>query len=167
MARVILKVGDIFAVNIGENTVRFFQYISTDSSQLQSEVIRVFKRDYKSDENIDLNYIINDEVDWYAHCFLKMGFKLGYWNKVGRSTSSISDNPLFRDTYDYGRAAWQEPILTSINWVVWKVGQEFQQVGRLEGENRNADIGMIMSPDSILYRLINGVYDMPFYPSFE
>jgi hypothetical protein len=166
MAQTRVKIGDVFSVAIGAGQVRFFHYIGNDSSQLDSEIIRVYKKQYSSTNARDLASIVAGEIDWHAHCFLRLGLQMGYWFKVGKAIIAPGITPLFRDTYDYGRAVWQEPILISHNWVVWHPGQELQQVGRLVGENEHADIGLVMSPIDIIYRLQHGVYDMPFYPSF-
>jgi hypothetical protein len=166
MAQTRVRIGDIFSIAIGDGQVRFFQYIGNDSTQLDSEIIRVYKNQYSSANAIDLESIITSEIDWHAHCFLRLGLKMGYWSKVGKAAIAQGITPLFRDTYDYGRAAWQEPILISHNWVVWHPGQDFQRIGRLVGENEQADIGLVMSPVDIAYRMQHGVYDMPFYPSF-
>jgi hypothetical protein len=39
-----LKVGDVFEVSIDTTHKRYFQYIGNDSSQLNMDVIRVFKK---------------------------------------------------------------------------------------------------------------------------
>jgi hypothetical protein len=166
MAQTRVRIGDVFSVSIGDGQVRFFQYIGNDSTQLDSEIIRVYKNQYSSTNAIDLESIVASEIDWHAHCFLRLGLQLGYWSKAGKAVIAPDITPLFRDTYDYGRAAWQEPILVSHNWVVWHPGQDFQQVGRLAGKNEQADIGLVMSPVDIVHRLQHGVYDLPFYPSF-
>jgi hypothetical protein len=166
MAQIRVRIRDIFSVDVGGGHVRFFQYIGNDPTQLDSEIIRVYKNQYSSNDTIDLESIATSEIDWHAHCFLRIGLKLGYWSKVGKTAIASDITPLFRHTYDYGRAAWQEPILVSHNWVVWHPGQDFQRVGRLVGENEQADIGMVMSPVDIVYRMQHGTYDMPFYPSF-
>lgn len=54
----------------------------------------------------------------------------------------------------------------SDNWWIWKVNEQQQYVGKLEGENRLAEIGSIISPDSIVYRINTGKYDFV-YPEFE
>jgi len=50
---------------------------------------------------------------------------------------------------------------------VWHIGDEdFTRVGKLEGENRNAEIGVVMDPVSIVSRVKTGVYG-GFFPGFE
>lgn len=49
MARLVnLKRGDIFEVTINDAEKMYFQYICNDSLQLNSNVIRVFKKRYQS-----------------------------------------------------------------------------------------------------------------------
>lgn len=169
MKRVIIKKGDFFSVKIDETSKRYFQYITNDLKQLNSDVIRVFKKIYPIDENPDLSEIIKDEIFFYAHCVVKFGTKLGYWEKAGNVADVGNfDHILFRDTNDYGTSKGKVPIKISSNWYVWRINDFVsEKVGKLEGENRKAEIGMVINPASIVYRIKNGVYDFPFYPDFE
>ncbi|MDR1181545.1 MAG: hypothetical protein LBL13_06175 [Bacteroidales bacterium] len=45
-------------------------------------------------------------------------------------------------------------------------GEKFTRVGKLNGENRKAEIGVVINPTSIVHRLRTGEYDI-FYPDFE
>ena len=40
-------------------------------------------------------------------------------------------------------------------------------VNKLRGEDREAEIGMVMSPIDIINRMRHGAYDLGFYPTFE
>lgn len=169
MKRVSTKIGDIFCVEINNNSKRYFQYITNDSKQLNSDVIRVFKKLYPIELQTDLLDIINDEIFFYAHCVTKWGVKLNYWDKVGNVKEVGEFNHiLFRDTNDYGIRKGGEHIKISNNWYVWRIGDnEFERVGELVGDNRNAEIGMVINPESIVYKIVNGIYDFPFYPNYE
>lgn len=90
---------------------------------------------------------------------------MGVWRKEGKATIAAHEAPLFRDTDDYGRAAWQEPIRVSSKWYVWRMNQEVQRVAGLDREWQRADIGLIMPPSDIVHKMRTGEYDMPFYPS--
>jgi hypothetical protein len=83
MARVIIKVGDIFSSKVEDSHKKYFQYISNDSTQLNSDVIRSFNKSYPIDEVPDLKDVVKDEVTFYAHCVIKWGVKMGFWEKVG------------------------------------------------------------------------------------
>ncbi len=166
--RVITKIGDIFAVKIDNKHQKYFQLIAFDLTQLNSDVIRAFNKKYPTDEKPNLSEVVKGEVEFYAHCVTKWGVKLGCWEKVGKSVDiGRLDHILFRDTEDYGHAAGEEPILVSSNWYTWRVGGPFTDVGKLEAENRMAEIGLVINPESIIHRMRTGEYDFPFYPDFE
>jgi hypothetical protein len=111
---------------------------------------------------------VKGEVEFYAHCVTKIGVKLGYWQKVGNSKDiGRLDHILFRDTEDYGTKPGESPIMISNNWHIWRIGDErFTDVGKLQGENRNAEIGLVFNPESITHRIRTGRYKWP-YPGFE
>ncbi len=97
------KVGDIFSVQTDEKTKKYMQYIVSDLTQLNSDVIRVFKKSYPIDDKPDLKNIINDNVEFYAHCDTKAGIIQGLWELVGNDANvRETDHILFRDSRDYG-----------------------------------------------------------------
>lgn len=169
MARVVTKIGDIFSVKIDAKSKKYFQLIAFDLTQLNSDVIRAFKKSYAIDANPDLSEIVKGEVEFYAHCVAKWGVKLDFWEKVGKSDEiGTLDHILFRNTNDYGHAPGEEPFKISNRWHVWHIGDShFTRVGKLKGENRKAEIGMVINPESIVHRMRNGEYDFPYYPAFE
>jgi len=168
MKRVLTKIGDIFAVKIDDDIQKFFQLIAYDLTQLNSDVIRAFEKKYPLQAEIDSSEIVMGKVEFYAHCITKSGVRLGYWAKIGRSSDvGELDHILFRDTNDYGHAAGSEPITLSNRWYIWHIGDlNFTSVGRLEGENRKAEIGVVMDPESIVNRMTTGEYG-GFYPDYE
>ena len=166
--RITTKIGDVFSVKISEKTKKYFQLIAFDRTQLNSDVIRAFKKEYPIDSTTELNQIIADEVDFYAHCVTKTGAKIGYWAKIG-NTKELGNitHILFRRTTDYGYKVGEQPIKISHKWSIWHINDEkFTYVGKLVGENRNAEIGLIMDAESIVHRMRTGKYD-GFYPNFE
>ncbi|MDC5330121.1 immunity 26/phosphotriesterase HocA family protein [Acinetobacter baumannii] len=160
MKRIHTKIGDVFVVKLENGRKKYFQLVVFDLTQLNSDVIRVFKTSYSEDNNCNLSEIINDEVDFYAHCVTKWGIQLGFWEKVGKSLEVGNNDVLFRSSSDDPKTK----ILD--NWWIWKVNEQQQYVGKLEGENRLAEIGSIIPPDSIVYRINTGKYDFV-YPEFE
>lgn len=167
MARVTTKIGDVFSAQIDSRTKKYFQYIANDLTQLNSDVIRVFKKAYSINDNPEISTIINDEIDFYAHCVTKWGIKLGFWNKVGNTNLVGNLDIIFRNTNDYGVKLGEEPVRISENWYVWNINDnQFTRVGKLKGENRKAEIGVVIAPDSIIYRMLHGEYDFV-YPGFE
>jgi len=163
-----IEIGDIFSVKISENIKKYFQLIAYDLIQLNSDVIRAFKKEYHLDDIPELSELINEDVEFYAHCIIKFGIKLNCWEKVGNiSEVGNTENIIFRATNDYGHKQGDEPIRVSNNWYVWKIhDNDFSEVGKLEGENRKAEIGIVFNPNKIVHRMKTGQYG-GFYPDFE
>jgi len=137
-------------------------------TQLNSDVIRVFKKRYAIGENPTVSEVIQDEVDFYAHCVTKAGIKMGYWEKTGYTKEvGALNHILFRGTNDYGTKRGEEPIKISENWHVWHINDDdFTRVGKLVGENRKAYIGLVINPLGIM-ELLKGNQYPPMYPNFE
>ena len=100
-------------------------------------------------------------MDFCAHVFLRIGLKHGYWKKIGNAPEIGNLDTLFRDSHDYGNPS----IKVSKNWHVWKANQPFADVGELTGSNRDAEIGVVIPPDSIVHRMRTGQYDFV-YPQY-
>src|SRR5215211_4495716 len=121
--RVITKIGDVFSVKIDDSSQKFFQLIAFDLTQLNSDVIRAFKKKYSIETVPNFDEVVKDEVEFYAHCVTKWGVQLGFWEKVGKSSEIGSlDHILFRDTPDYGHREGEEPVRVSNSWFVWHIG---------------------------------------------
>ncbi len=165
--RIINKIGDVFEVKITENTKKYFQYIATDMTMLNSSVIRAFKKTYAIIDNPNVESIINDEVDFYVHVVLRWGIQMGFWQKIGKNMNiGTIENILFRRCKDYGVKQGEEPIRISHQWCVWRINDDtFTYVGELEGENRKAEIGIVIDAPSIVHRMKTGEYDGA-YPGF-
>ncbi len=168
MKRISTKIGDVFFVKIDDFSKRYFQYIANDLQQLNSDVIRCFKKIYPLNEKPDFVEIINDDIFFYAHCVVKWGVKLGYWEKLHNIKDiGTFENILFRGTRDYGVKKGETPIKISNNWYIWRLNDSsFTFVGKLENDNRRAEIGIIMDPESIVNRIKTGIYGGS-YPEFE
>jgi len=167
MARVNTKIGDLFSVKIDDSNKKYFQLIAFDLTQLNSDVIRAFKEVYPITAIPEMSEIVNGEVEFYAHCVTKSGVKLGYWEKFGNTLNiGNTTNIVFRDTNDCGSKPGEQ-IKVSNKWYIWRINDEkFTRVGKLEGENRKAEIGVVISPDRIVHRIKTGKYDFV-YPDFE
>lgn len=163
MKRIIIKIGDVFGAKITDRKKKYMQYIANDSTQLNSDVVRVFKKSYPIEINPDLSEVINGEVEFYAHCVTKWGIKLQLWEKVGNIANiGRTDHILFRDSSDYGNPE----VRVSDNWWIWKINENQTKIGKLIGENKNAEIGIIMDANSIVHRMKTGKYG-GFYPEYE
>jgi hypothetical protein len=166
--RKVTKIGDVFSIKIDETYKKYIQYIANDLTQLNSDVVRAFTKKYSIHENPSLDEIINDNVDFYAHCVLKFGVKLNLWENVGSNQNIGSfENILFRDTLDYGHKVGENPIRNSNNWHIWKINDEkFTNVKKITEQIRKADIGLIFNPLGIVELLRNNKYPVN-YPEFE
>lgn len=168
MARVNTSIGDVFCVKVDDSGKKYFQLIAFDSTQLNSDVIRAFKKVYPLNADIELSEIVSGEVEFYAHCVTKLGLKMKVWEKVG-NIMVIGDTTqiLFRGTDDYGSKTGEDPIKKSNKWYVWRInGADFTQVGKLEGQNRKAFIGLVINPLGILELIRGNKYPIN-YPEFE
>lgn len=166
MARVITKIGDIFSAKLDDNSKKYLQYIANDLTQLNSDVIRVFKKVYPVDANPDLSEVVKDEVDFYAHCVVNWGIKMGLWKKVGKFADIGRLEIIFRSTDDSGLKPGEEPVRISHKWYVWKVNDKRSCVGKLVGENKKSEIGVVVTPGDIIDRMKTGKYDFV-YPGYE
>lgn len=166
MARIIIKIGDVFFAKLDDSSKKYFQYVASDLAQLNSDVIRVFKKVYPIHAEPNLSEVVKDEVEFYAHCVTKWGIKFGLWQRIGNISDVGNVNVLFRDTNDYGSKAGEQ-IKISDKWYVWKINDEkFTRVGKLVGENQKAEIGVVVPPISIVHRMRTGKYDFV-YPEYE
>jgi len=165
MKRIVLKIGDVFSCDVTDGKRRFIQYIANDETQLNSSVIRGFRSVYRQDESADLSQIVNNECDFYCHCFLRNVVKALGWQKVGNIADVGKTDLLFRVSADSG-ARPGEQVAVSSRWYVWRINEPMQYVGKLAGKHRNAEIGIVFSPASIQDKLQTGSYNT-LYPGFE
>ena len=157
------KIGDVFSANINNNHKRYLQYIASDMTQLNSDVIRVFAKIYPIDANPSIEEIVNDKVDFYAHCVTKSGIKRGLWQKIGNIADvGRTDHIVFRDSGDLGTPE----VKISNDWWVWRINEPFIEVGKLTNEYRDAEIGIVFQPERIINRMQTGSYQIK-YPDFE
>ena len=152
--RVVTKVGDVFCDKIDDTHKRYLQYIISDLTCLNSDVIRVFKEKYSLITEPDLADVVKGEVDFYAHCVTSAGVKRGLWEKKGniKEVGEIK-NIIFKSKGDYTRVDIQN------DWRVWEINQEeITHVGNLEGENKESYLGLIFHPEDIIHKLKTGIY---------
>jgi hypothetical protein len=134
--------------------------------KLLAYAVRVFTRAYPVSDLADLKSIVNDEVAFYAHVVISWGIRMGLWEKLGNISGTGDLCVLFRNTNDYGCKSGEKPVEISNNWHVWRIGEPFRHVGKLEGENEKAEIGIVVSPPDIVKRMQTGKYSFV-YPGFE
>ncbi len=102
------------------------------------------------------------KVEFAAHVFLSVGAKQKFWRKVAHADVVGEVDVLFRNSSDYGKSKQK----TSNNWFVWQIDGPYMHVGALSGPYRNAEVGVVVPPDSLVYRMNSGTYDF-FYPEPE
>lgn len=158
MKRIITRFGDIFSVKIDDHTKKYFQYVANDLTQLNSDVIRAFKKAYRVEETPVLSDVISDDIDFYAHCVTSLGIKLGFWEKVGNIADVEIVNVFFKGTNDYGGKLGEEPIRVSSNWYVWKINEDFIRIGKLEGIYKDSFAGLVINPKGIIELLRGNKY---------
>jgi hypothetical protein len=152
MVRIITKIGDLFSVEIDEKQVKFFQYIANDLTQLNSSVIRVFKKVYQKEEPLDWNEIAKGNVEFFTHTILRVGIKLGHWKKVGESSEIGVCDIFFRASGDIANPKAK----ISEDWYVWKINQPMVRVGKLKEEYQKAEVGSVINSASVVHRIKTG-----------
>jgi hypothetical protein len=158
--RTYTRVGDVFSVPLEGRSKKYFQYIANDITQLNSDVVRAFKQKYSNDTVPELLQVVADEVDFYAHVVINWGLKLELWEKVGSVPYLEHPDVTFRDSRDYGKQ-----VKVSSDWRVWKINERFRDVGRLDGEYKKAEIGIVVTPGDLVIRMQTGEYDFV-YPEY-
>ena len=159
--RIVTKIGDVFCAEIDGQYKRFFQYFAIDSTQLNSSVIRVFKRHYPMDYVPVISDIVVGSVEFYAHTMLKGGITANAWYKIGKSSVLVDlQNIIFRVSEDYG-----SEVTKSERWYIWNLNEPMIFVGKLPSKYYSADLGSIMPYIAICNRLRFGKYTH-FYPLY-
>ncbi len=162
-----VRIGHIFVAKIDDEHKRYFQYIARDLNQLNSDVIRVFKKVYSVEETPSLSEILADEIDFYVHCCVRAGVKYNLWEYADKSSElGCIEDILFRDTNDYGTQSGQKPIKISWNWHIWRINDNgYTNVGLLIGKYRKAYMGLVINPWGIIEMLKGNEYPLN-YPGF-
>ncbi len=161
-----LKIGDIFEVDLENKMKGYVQYIVDDWYQLNSRVIRVFKKKYPFDEHPEIDEIVRGEIDFYTHVAdIKVGEKEGIWKKIGKSEDVGECNFYFRGTYDSGMITLDSPNHVSKDWYLWRVGEDPKDVKPNSKLLALSHQGMIIWPDSIKERMITDKYH-GFFPKY-
>lgn len=165
--RVIVKKGYIYKVELEDGTIRYFQYIGEDKSNLNADVICVFKKHYtESDEDgLSVDTIVNDDIEFYTHTSVSAGVKLGLWSRVFTNSPVIHENNIFfRRSLDILKTRPNQPPIVSYRWYVWEMNGKERFVGWLRKKYHQYDVGGVYSPYSVVKYLKTGeretVYDL-------
>jgi hypothetical protein len=155
-----LKCGEIFSVMIHDH-VRYFQYLHDDSSQLSSNVIKIFKARGKPTDQISYEQLQLSGTDFYAHVMIKVGIKFGSWKKYSFETNSVSDDVWYRDSPDYGNP----DIKVTEKWWLWQANKPRRLHNISTIELLKSHIGIVISSDQIIKRLECESFQF-FYPKY-
>ena len=122
-------------------------------TQLNSTVIRVFKKHYPIDYVPDLDEIVQDEVDFFAHAMLRPGLIAGAWSKIG-SNKDVGDikNIMFSLFTDVNFSHKKK----SYNWYIWKINEETVFIGEMKKEYRHYDRGWVYPYSAIVNKIATG-----------
>ena len=148
--RIVTRKGDIFCVEIDNKFKAYFQYITTDMTQLNSTVIRVFKKHYPMDYVPDFDEIVRDDVHFYAHTILRPGLNEGAWYKVG-SNKEVGDvdNIMFSLFQDVNFADKKK----SYSWYIWRINQRTEYIGEMKEEYKKYDRAWVYSHINIVEKI--------------
>ena len=151
--RIVIKIGDIFCVEIDNKFKCYFQYIATDMTVLNSSVIRVFKKRYQIDYLPILDEIVKDEVYFYAHTILRFGLINNAWYKIGKHNNLGNINDIWFKMYnDIGNPN----MIKSYRWVIWKIDQKQQLIGELTDNYKHIDLGIVLTYEDIVSKIATG-----------
>lgn len=153
------KVGDIYRVVLDSERERYFQHVGNDSTQLGSDLIKVFSVSNPIDQKLDWNDLASGSFDFCVHVSIALGLKLGCWQRAGNATVSGDTDVMFRQSEDYGNPT----VRVSKRWGVWKPNGPVKWIGPLTEHYRCLEIGIVVNPHAIVHRLKTGKYDF-FYP---
>lgn len=158
--RIVTKIGNIFCVEIRNEYKEFkcyFQYVANDMTQLNSSVIRVFKKRYHIDAEPSMEEIVKDEVSFYVHTVLRVGIMTNSWYKVGTSKEiGETDNIMFRthDDVNYHGTGKTK----SYKWRVWRIGGEMRLVGEMNDTYRKYHLGWVFPYLEVVAKIETGEY---------
>jgi hypothetical protein len=159
--RVTHKIGDVYEIDLTGDRIGYFQYVSDDQSQMASAVINVFKGIFEKGNDQRIDEIVEREVKFVAHVFLKAGYTLGSWRKIGHAAPPSKLDTVFRTSGDFGKGSSG----VSRDWYVWRINEPQEKVGALPAKYQSAEIGAVMPPQEIAERMITGSY-RAIYPRF-
>ena len=169
--RIVTKIGDVFCAEIDGEFKAYFQYVANDLTQLNSSVIRVFKKRYPMDYEPIIEEIVKDEVLFYAHTVLRCGIEYNAWYKVGKS-KELGEDALkcvtfcMAETITYNAKTQEIKNIDPFeNWWIWHIGESAKRVGRLpEKYWDKAYIGSVINYANIVkcmkFGYYSGYYDL-------
>ena len=149
-ARIKIKYGDIFKVKISDNEVCYLQYLANDINQLNGDVIRVFKDRYKDEDTPSPEEVINGEIDFYCHVFLKRGVQLGFWTQYAHSDNVGDLKKVYFKNYI-------DALPWSTYWYAWNIyDSNPKEYKKLPRRFQNAFWGTLFQPSTVFHKITTG-----------
>lgn len=134
------KIGDVLECKLNNDLKCYIQYVASDISQLNCDVIRVFKKVYNVSDPPSLTSILKDEVLFYSHCDTIAGIREGIWSLFGKSS----------DVGDISTVSFRTPLNpkdmddpSSCGWVVWNVNENRVIIDNLTREQESYSLGYV------------------------
>lgn len=162
--RIVTKIGNVFCAEIDGKYKCFFQYVANDLSQMNSSVIRVFKRRYPMEYKPKIDDIVKDEVAFFAHTILKFGIEFGAWYKIGKS-ADIGEEALSKVIFGCAQdskfisVTKVEIVDPLTNWFIWNINGPDINIGKLPKKLHDIlEVGAVKSYLDILHRMKYGYY---------
>lgn len=153
--RVMARIGNIFCAEIDNQYKVYFQYVAKDWEQLNSAVIRVFKKHYAIDYVPNFDEIVKGEVQFYAHVLLNDGIHEGVWYKAGTHKDlGDTENIGFRLCSEGSYAH----MTKSYRWYVWKINQPHIRIGEMMKEYEHYDMGWVFPYREIISKIKTGKF---------
>ena len=153
-----MAIGDVYSVDV-DGVLHYFQHVANDRTQLNSDVIRVFKK-FNFNTQPSMEEIAACKADFYAHVILPIGVKRGVWVKVGKAKVRMPVDPIFRQSGNEGNYSRD----ASKNWFIWSLNKPMQKVSKISKELKKIDIGSVVRPNDVVERIRSGEYDFV-YPT--
>ena len=146
------KVGDVFEVKISDTEKKYMQYVASDLTQLNSDVVRGFAKIYDIAAKPSLEEIVSDDVEFYSHCDSRYGIKTELWTLYG-NIQDIGDlkKAIFRDTNDAGD-------VISTRWYIWHINEDFVRVDNKDLRLKKSYYGVVYPAKMIFFRIKNGYF---------
>lgn len=157
-----MKIGDLFLMEAPTGERVCFQFLGKDAEQLNSDVIRVFEPSCYREGSISVSDCSDWNAAFHAHVFINVGNRKKLWRKIGNSPVDELKEVLFRISGDYGNPE----ITVSRDWAGWSFGSSMIDLGPLEGKWRDAEIGVVVTPEDVLERAMTGSYSFV-HPGFD
>ena len=173
--RIVTKIGDVFCAEIDNKYKCYFQYIEKDLSQLNSSVIRAFKRRYPIEYNPIIEEIVTDEILFYAHTILRAGIDYNAWYKVGKSKNLgleglnevLWGHPSMYKSYFENNSPQIKTVNPLENWTIWYSNCKTVNIGILPVKYYEIIEGGAVFPYSSIVNRFKYGYYLSYDPMYD